>query len=166
MTKAVHDSELPTPGQQVITVCAVIHATEAGVPKVFMPRRSPRKKFLPGVYNLPGGHLDFGEDPVTGLKREIHEEFGMDISVGEPFAAFTYANRLKGSHSIEVVYFAKFVGDIATMTMDPGDHTDFRWVGLEDIESVYTDLKGANDDEMVVVRRGLELLAGSPLKLS
>lgn len=45
-----------------------------------MPKRADTKKFLPSVYELPGVHIDFGEEPVSGLKREIYEEFGMEGS--------------------------------------------------------------------------------------
>lgn len=70
MSSIAHDSETATPGQQVITACAFIHHKFNGVEKVFLPKRADTKKFLPGAYELPGGHIDFGEDPVSGLKRE------------------------------------------------------------------------------------------------
>ena len=34
-------------------------------------------------WDLPGGILEPGEDPVTGLRREISEELGVDCRVGE-----------------------------------------------------------------------------------
>ena len=95
MTKISHDSEILAEGQQVITVCALIYHNFEGVKKVFMPRRAATKKFLPNVYELPGGHVDFGEELIPALLREIHEEFEIDITVEEPFAAFTYLNEIK-----------------------------------------------------------------------
>lgn len=32
-----------------------------------------------GVWDLPGGGLNFGENPVEGLKREIKEEMGLEL---------------------------------------------------------------------------------------
>ena len=69
MTKISHDSETPALNQQVITACAFIRQNINGVDKVFLAKRADTKKFLPGVYELPGGHVDFGEDPVRALKR-------------------------------------------------------------------------------------------------
>ena len=86
--KTVHDSETLAEGKQVITACAFIHHNFDGVEKVFLPKRADTKKFLPGVYELPGGHIDFGEELVEGLKREIEEEFDIQINVGDPFYAF------------------------------------------------------------------------------
>src|SRR5579871_290535 len=99
MAKVSHDSETPAHDQQVITATAFIHQVFDGIEKVLLPQRAHTKKFFPGVYELPGGHMDFGEDTVEGLKREVREELGVEISVGDPFHVFMYMNDVKGSHS-------------------------------------------------------------------
>ena len=151
-----HDSEVPAHGQQVITACALIHHRFDDVIKVFLPRRAATKKFLPGFFELPGGHIDWGEDIVSGLKREVVEEFGMRIRVGDPFAAFTYKNDIKGSHSVEVVYFAVFDDPIENITLHPEDHSAFVWVSLDEIGTI----DHISDDEMKNVTKGLALLSG------
>lgn len=162
MNAISHDSETLARGQQVITACAFIHRFEDGEEKVFLAKRADTKKFRPGVYELPGGHIDFGEDIVEGLKREIHEEFGMEIEVGDPYCAFTYSNLVKGSHSIEVIFFAKFITDIDTISLNPEDHSAFGWFGESELEQSYTEAKGADDDEHVAVKKGFSLLRGNP----
>lgn len=164
MSQISHDSETPAQGQQVITACAFIHATIDGEEKVFLPMRALTKKFLPGVYELPGGHIEFGEDMEAGLKREILEEFGKDIDVGDPFYVFTYTNDIKGSHSIEVIYFAQFKDGIDDIKINPEDHSQFVWVADGEMENVYTDDKGPDDVEFKAVRRGFELLKGGTIK--
>lgn len=163
MSNVSHDSETPAVGQQVITAVALIHRQREGVREVFMPKRAATKKFLPDVYELPGGHIDFGEDIVEGLKREIREELGMTITVGEPFAAFTYTNEVKGSHSIEVVYFATFTESDDQIRIDPDDHSTFGWFSLQTLDQAHSPQKGADDIEIINVRRGLELLDGAAL---
>lgn len=160
MKNISHDSETAAQGQQVITACAFIHHAFDGVDKVFLPKRAATKKFLPGVYELPGGHIDFGEDPVAGLQREITEELGMVIEVGDPFFVFTYTNPVKGSHSIEVVYFAQFVGDITEVKLNPEDHSEYGWYGEDELHNTYSDDKGADDIELQAMRRGFALLRG------
>ncbi len=157
--KISHDSETPAEGQQVFTASAFMHRKFDGVEKVFLPKRADTKKFLPGFYELPGGHIDFGEDIVAGLRREIMEEFGMRITVGDPFTAFVDINYVKGSHTLEVVYFATFLDPIEQIKIDPQDHSEYRWVA----ESELTDFFDATDEALANVKRGFELLGGGML---
>jgi len=164
MTKVAHDSETAAAGQQVFTACAFIHHSFDGVTKLFAPKRAATKKFLPGVYELPGGHIDFGEDMVAGLKREIQEEFGMRIRVGDPFAVFTYTNPVKGSHSIEVVYFAEFEDGIERIVLDPEDHETYGWFAEDELEQIMSANKGVDDDEIRAIQKGFALLRGEALQ--
>ncbi len=164
MNKVSHDSETPAHGQQVITVCAFIHHNFDGIEKVFLPKRAATKKFLPNVCNIPGGHVDYGEDLVTALKREIREEFNKDIVVGDPFAAFTYTNEVKGSHSVEIAYFAQFADGIDGIELVLEDHSTYTWVAESELETVYLEGREANDSEFIVMQKGFALLQGQPLE--
>ncbi|MDB5264970.1 MAG: hypothetical protein JWN64_541 [Parcubacteria group bacterium] len=159
-----HDSETPAHGQQVITACAFIHHNFDGVEKVFMPRRAETKKFMPGILELPGGHIEFDEDPVEGLKREIMEENGMNVRVGDPFYVFTYTNHIKGSHSIEVIYFAQFEDPIENIQIHPSDHSEFEWLADDEIEKAISAGKPADDHEIRALRKGFDLLRGTRLE--
>lgn len=158
MGNAQHDSEKPAHGQQVITAVAFIYAEFDGVTKVFLPKRADTKKFLPGVFELPGGHIDFGEELESGLAREIQEEFGMIVSIGDIFGAFTYTNEVKGSHSVELIYFAQFTDSLEKISIDPEDHSEFIWASEEELDTVYSDQKGAEDVEYAYVRKGFSIL--------
>lgn len=161
MTKTSHDSEILADGQQVITAVAFIHHNFDGVEKVFLPKRASTKKFLPDVFEMPGGHIDYGEGLVAGLAREIEEEFGMRATIGDTFAAFTYVNDVKRSHSIEVVYFAQFKDPIDQITLDPADHSEYVWLSSDKLHEAYNDLKGEDDIEFQMIRKGFTLLEGA-----
>ena len=163
MNKISHDSETAADGKQVFTACAFIHEIIGGEQKVFLPKRAKTKKFLPDVFELPGGHIDYGEDMVDGLKREVTEEFGMRIKVGEPFFVFTYTNEIKGSHSIEVIYFAKFIDSLDNIIVNPEDHSEYGWFSADELEKAYTDSKGGDDIEFMAIKRGFEILNDAQL---
>jgi 8-oxo-dGTP diphosphatase len=160
MTKISHDSETPAIGQQVITACAFIHQKFGDIEKVFLPKRADTKKFLPGVYELPGGHVDFGEEATIGLAREIDEELGMKADIGDPFFVFTYTNQIKGSHSIEVIYFAKFIDNPENIKINPEDHSEYNWFSEEDLHKATSKTKGLDDIEFQAIRKGFALLKG------
>lgn len=164
MSNVSHDSETPAHDQQVLTACAFIHHDFGGVTKVFLPRRALSKKFFPGVWEMPGGHIDFGETMVKGLKREIKEELGMDIPVGDPFFVFTYLNDVKGSHSIEVIYFAEFINPIKEIKINPEDHAEFGWFSLAQIDKIMSEGRQPEDDmEGKAIKKGFALLDGQGL---
>lgn len=43
-----------------------------------------------GRWTLPGGGLEFGEDPIDGLRREFFEETGIEASIRNPLGVFSY----------------------------------------------------------------------------
>lgn len=164
MTKVEHDSEKLAEGQQVFTACAFIHQVFNGVEKVFLPKRAATKKFLPGVYELPGGHIDYGEDLESGLVREVREEFGMCINVGDPYFVFTYMNDIKRSHSIEVIYFAAFAKpDEQEISLHAEDHSEYGWFAEDELHKTYTAGKDSDDIEIKAIKRGFEILKGRRL---
>ena len=44
--------------------------------RILLGRRSPAKRFYPGVWDLIGGHARPGETPEAALLREVEEEIG------------------------------------------------------------------------------------------
>ncbi len=172
MSKISHDSETPADGKQVISAVAFIHRSMNNKFEVFLPKRAKTKKFLPDVFEMPGGHIDFGEDIIVGLKREIMEEFGMTVRIGDPFACFTYINKVKGSHSIEVIYFGQFIDELENITINPDDHSEFGWFSRDfltsnkelmranaEAASVNTD-EDDQDRELNAILKGFDLLEG------
>lgn len=157
----MNDSEIPTPGEQVITACVLIHRTINDIPHVFMARRSAGKKFLPNEFELPGGHIEFGEDLEEGLAREVEEELGVTVSIGDPFAAFAYMNDVKKSQSIEVLYFGRLQEPFDSLSINPEDHSEYGWFSKSDIPKLASLVKPIDDDEFKAVLRGLDILSGS-----
>ncbi len=53
-------------------------------------QRSPRSRFDPGRWELPGGKINYGENLVEALVREVEEEVGLTIAVGRPFKTWHF----------------------------------------------------------------------------
>jgi 8-oxo-dGTP pyrophosphatase MutT (NUDIX family) len=163
-----HDSEKPAHGQQIISATAFIHHNFDGVEKVFLPRRATTKKFLPDKLEMSGGHIEYGEDIVEGLKREIMEEHEMRVSIGDPFFVSTYINEVKGSHSLQATYFARFLDPLEQIKTHPEDHSGFVWLAEEEISENRASIvpqsqiahQMEDDPEYLAIIRGFELLRG------
>jgi A/G-specific adenine glycosylase len=56
-----------------------------------MIARRPAKGLLGGLWEFPGGKVEAGEELPDGLTREIREELGTEILVGEAFGVYEHA---------------------------------------------------------------------------
>lgn len=48
--------------------------------RIFIQRRSFSRSFLPGAWDIVGGHLEPGEAELDGLAREVREETGWPMT--------------------------------------------------------------------------------------
>lgn len=51
--------------------------------RVLLCHRHPERRWFPNVWDLPGGHIDDGEEPITALVRELREELGIEVQVDD-----------------------------------------------------------------------------------
>jgi A/G-specific adenine glycosylase len=89
--RAATQAELPViaPKPQVPRIevtAAVIHKDD----KVFIARR-PSHGLLGGMWEFPGGKLEPGETDEQALAREILEELGAEVKVGEKLGSYHHA---------------------------------------------------------------------------
>lgn len=136
--------------QQKITACAFLHKDG----KLLTAKRAMTKSFLPGVYELVGGHVEFGETLEECLVREFHEELHIDIVVGNIFYAFTYLEDDGIKHVVEVEFFAKMQDESQAIVLNPEDHSEYHWVTKEEVDKY-----NFTEEEKKAIVRGFELLA-------
>jgi 8-oxo-dGTP diphosphatase len=94
--------------------------------KIIIAKRGPDDE-LANKWEFPGGKIEIDETPEQCLKREMKEEFDIDISVGEYLGSSIYHY----DHlSIELLAYRTYWegGEI-----DLKDHDDFKWISLEQL---------------------------------
>jgi ADP-ribose pyrophosphatase YjhB (NUDIX family) len=82
-----------------------------------------------GRWSVPGGRVEPGEGLVAAVAREVREETGLTVEVGE-LAGWT--ERIDDRHHYVILdFFATPVGSGAPAA--GGDATDARWVAPDDL---------------------------------
>jgi 8-oxo-dGTP diphosphatase len=120
--------------------------------KVLVVKRSAKEKNFSGLYELPGGKVDFGEHPVQSLKREFMEETNLEIKIDRPYRIFTYLSHEGIRHIVEIVYVVKLDDSIENIKLSD-EHDDYKWLASEEID----DYK-MSDDIKINIRQGFDLI--------
>lgn len=111
--------------KQLVVTAAVIEQENT----VLIAQRKPGSH-LALKWEFPGGKLEWGEDPRDGLKREIREELGIEIEVGDvvEVVSHTYEDR----QIVLIAYKCRYVRGTVQML----DVHDVRWVQPEELRTV------------------------------
>lgn len=95
-------------GQRVQRVAAYAVIVRDG--QILLSRLAPHIS-REGLWTLPGGGLDHGEDPRDAVVREVHEETGLTLRIGETARTFSLhlpdtwrKGRRVDAHSLRIVY--------------------------------------------------------------
>jgi 8-oxo-dGTP diphosphatase len=95
--------------------------------RVLIARRRDNDK-LAGKWEFPGGKIEKGETPQECLTREMKEEFGIDVLVGEFFGESTYPGE---SEKIQLLaYYTVWTGGSFSLNA----HAAVRWVALNQLQ--------------------------------
>ncbi|MGB7340496.1 MAG: NUDIX domain-containing protein [Phototrophicaceae bacterium] len=95
------------------TLCFVRNGND-----ILLMKRAAHKRVFPNQYNGLGGHIERNEDPLTGARREIKEESGLDV----------YDIKLRAIHNIDA---GADTGIILMVYTAQSDNRNFVDEGLE-----------------------------------
>jgi mutator protein MutT len=97
------------------------------------------KKTRPGTFywDLPGGRLEYGETSEQAAKREVMEETGIDVIVGELLGVWQYFSVVNKHQVVCITYLCDGDATAVDVTRNEAIESieDFAWVKVEDIAS-------------------------------
>ena len=83
---------------------------------------------LAGLWELPGGKVAAGESDATALARELHEELGVDVTVGSRIGVDVALNPTTALRAYRVTQTGG--------ALHPNDHRALRWVGAHELDGL------------------------------
>lgn len=84
-----------------------------------------------GLWSVPGGRVEWAEPLAEAVRREVLEETGLDVEVGE--MAGVVERMQEGFHYVIVDYFVTVLG--GTLRAG-GDVRDVRWVPEDEVTTL------------------------------
>ena len=93
---------------------------------VFLARRGPQAKNERGLWEFPGGGVEFGETLAHALQREMLEEFGIQISVGELLDVVDHILPEEGQHWVSPTYICR-IQSSTPVIQEPGKCSQIGW---------------------------------------
>ena len=111
--------------KQIHVVGAVI--TQDGL--VMCAQRGP-DGYLPGLWEFPGGKIERGESKQDALVREITEELGCSIDVGNEITTTTHVYEF-GEVTL-TTYYCDLVDGTPTLT----EHVAIMWLRPDELDTI------------------------------
>jgi len=84
----------------------------------------------PNLWELPGGKVERGEDDAEALHRELTEELGIDVVVGDCLAQNTH------TYERVVVTLVAYACQLRSGTPVAHEHAELRWVDAEELQAL------------------------------
>lgn len=111
-----------------------VHAfIKRGDGRFLVTKKSPINDFLPNIYDLPGGTVEFGENPKEALGREIFEETSLEVKIKNPIYLYSQVQNDE-RHQIWIIYECIFKdGEIK---LNPEEHSEYKWADSKETESL------------------------------
>lgn len=123
-----------TTARTVREVVSVALVDDLERPRRLLAARRTEPPALAGGWEFPGGKVDPGETPLEAVHREVREELGVQVVLGQQVPGPLPGGRWPlGDHFAMTVWMAQVtIGEPAPLE----DHDQLRWVSKADLYAV------------------------------
>ncbi len=100
--------------------------------EVFLAKRGLKARNEPGKWDFPGGAVKFGETVENAIKREIKEEFDMNIEIIDLLEVNNHIIPEEEQHWVSPAFIAKLVSGEAK-NIEKYKNEEIGWFSLDKI---------------------------------
>lgn len=110
------------------TVVGAVLVTEG---RVLLAHRHPSRAYFPDCWDVPGGHISPGETPQGALRRELLEEVGADVDVGQRGPDFRLVDN---GYDLSLWVVRSWHGHVANYA--PDEHDALGWFAADELATI------------------------------
>lgn len=103
--------------------------------ELFLTKRSQKTTNERGCWETPGGGVEFGEKLSEAVKREIKEEYGVEIDLLKQFPAFDHLILKEHQHWVATTFLAKFKKGQTPKILEKEKCVDIGWFPMSNLPS-------------------------------
>ena len=92
-------------------VFVAVHALISEGNNILLLKRSKDDDYQPGLWDIPGGTVEFGETIECALQREIMEEVGLQVEHISPLYIYTNNSELPQRQTFQIVMKRNLIND-------------------------------------------------------
>jgi mutator protein MutT len=111
--------------------------------RLFLARRGPKAKNERGLWEFPGGSVEFGEKLAEALQREIREEYDLQIAVGELLDVVDHILIDEGQHWVSPTFICTIVAGEPRIA-EPEKCTEIGWFLPDEMPDNLTQITQVN----------------------
>ncbi len=105
--------------------------------RVFLAQRGPKAKNERGLWEFPGGSVEFGETLRDALAREIREEYGVTIDVGDMLTVTDHILPEEKQHWVSPSFICR-ITEGEPVILEPEKCSAIGWFALDDMPAALT----------------------------
>ena len=111
--------------------------------RLFLARRGIKAKNESGLWEFPGGSVEFGETMAAALRREMREEFGIEITVGELLDVVDHILKEEGQHWVSPTFLCTITSGEPSI-MEPEKCAEIGWFRPDEVPKELTQISREN----------------------
>jgi 8-oxo-dGTP diphosphatase len=105
--------------------------------RLFLAKRGPKAQNERGLWEFPGGAVEFGETLRDALAREIREEYGITIMVGDLLTVTAHILPDERQHWVSPSYICRVAAGTPTI-LEPEKCSEIGWFAPDAVPDALT----------------------------
>lgn len=114
-------------------VFVAVHALISEGNNILLLKRSKDDDYQPGLWDIPGGTVEFGETIECALQREIMEEVGLQVEHISPLYIYTNNSELPQRQTFQIVMKCNLIND-KNIRLNH-EHSEYKWIKYDDLKN-------------------------------